>query len=339
MRVRVGVLGLRPGLAVHAVAAVAAAGAQVVPLAGPEGDGPAALAPMALTPAEAVDLDLVLLDGGLPQAVQLAPPLAVPRLVVHLPGEHAQASRIASALAGRAVVELPSAAAWLAQQVAPAAPVPGALVVVGAVGGAGASTLAIAAAAAAGADCLLVDADPRSTGLDLPLGMTELPGARWPAIPASDAPLVAESLRAALPRAGGVALLAGPPACASDPRVAAVVAVGRRHFPAVVVDAGRDVPSWVTPADEVVVVAPATLAGLIGVRRLLEAAPRAPLVAVRPSAWLGADAVAAELGVHRVLDIPSMRRVAEAAECGDVLAGRVGRELRRLGARTWTAAR
>jgi hypothetical protein len=335
MGVRVGALGLRPALAGHAEAALRPVGAQVVPLpAVPGWEGPLAVGSLAL----------VLLDGGAgdggsrldPHSGEAGEP--VPRVVVHLPGEGLRAGALAAAVGARAVVELPTAGTWLAGALASREPArPPALVVVGAVGGAGASTLAIAAAAAA-TDCLLVDADPATTGLDLPLGMTELPGARWTGIPTSADPLDPASLRAALPTVAGCAVLTGEGLGQDDPRVAAVVQVARRSHEHVVVDAGRALPAWLGPTDPVVVLAPATLAGVVGARRLVLARGAGPLVlAIRETPWLEPAAIAAELGLPDCLVVPALRRVAEASQCGDLLGGRPGRAVRRLGAQVWQA--
>ncbi len=348
MRIRVGAVGLRPALAVHATVALAGAGAEVVPLpATRSGDAPGSSSEPA-GDATTAAVHLVLVDGAGPldpASLGHAVDGAVPCVVVHLPGEQGPARALAAALSAAAVVELPAAADWLAARVAPGTPTGpgpaggcGALVLVGATGGAGTSTLAIAAAAAGG-DCLLVDADPASPGLDLPLGLTEVPGARWPAIPSSADPLDAASLRAALPTVGGLGLLTGTPPDPADARVPAVVAVGRRHFDHVVVDAGRALPGWLTPDDVVVVVAPATLAGVVGARRVLvgHAGGRAVL-ALRETPWLDPGAVAGELGVERLLVLPRLRGIAEATECGDLLGGRGGRALHRLGAQAWAVA-
>jgi hypothetical protein len=347
MGVRVGAMGLRPALAGHAAAALAPLGARVVPWPGrPAGDGASAVASLAL----------LLFDGGAELAPSGGAALAgrdpsldslvsgsgdaVPRVVVHLPGEAIPAGAVAAAVGAVAVVELPTAGGWLSGAVAQREVAgPPALVVVGAVGGAGTSTVAIAAAAAA-TDCLLVDADPATTGLDLPLGMTELPGARWPAIPSSADPLDPASLRAALPALGEGSVLTGEGVDADDPRVTAVVQVARPHFGHVVVDAGRVLPAWVGPADPVVVVAPATLAGVVGARRVVLARSPGPLVlAIRETPWLEPEAIAAELGLAGCLVLPTLRRVAEASQCGDLLGGRGGRALRRLGEQVWQAAR
>jgi hypothetical protein len=208
------------------------------------------------------------------------------------------------------------------------------------VGGAGGTTAAIACAAAVGTDCLLVDADPWSAGVDLALGIDDPAAGRWPAVPDTTQPLVAESLRVALPTLHGITLVTGGLPDPPGARIGAVIGVGRRDFARTVVDCGRQAhPDAVGPGDAAVIVTPATLAGVVGSRRILERLPTGHVtLAIRASGWLPPRQVAEQLGIGRFVEIPGLARVAELAECGDLLTGRTGRALRRLGARIWGAA-
>ncbi|MFD9703118.1 septum site-determining protein Ssd [Lentzea sp. NPDC059081] len=115
---------------------------------------------------------------------------------------------------------------------------------VGGRGGAGASILATACgreATADGGEAMLVDCDPLGGGLDLALGTESDEGARWPGVHCSGGTVPISALRAALPTAGGLSVLAcdraGP-----DPEPAAVAAVldaGRRAGNTVVCDLPR----------------------------------------------------------------------------------------------------
>ena len=141
----------------------------------------------------------------------------IPVVVCAAPGEGGWAREDAAALGASHVVELPLGAPWLVSQLAPESG-SSVLAVVGAVGGVGATTVAIACAVGRVADCLLVDADPDSPGLDLPLGIPEGAGVRWPEIPDTADPLDPGSLRSALPEVGGVTVVTGSragrgPAC------------------------------------------------------------------------------------------------------------------------------
>ncbi len=137
--------------------------------------------------------------------------------------------RLAVAAGAEHVVRLPEGAGWLSDLLVRAVRPRGRCVaVVGARGGAGATSAAVAlatAAAAAGRRVVLVDLDPLGAGVDLAMGAEELPGLRWPDLHDVRSPLPPGGLSAALPQADGVAVLAwgrGP-----SPQAAAVRAVVR----------------------------------------------------------------------------------------------------------------
>ena len=261
----------------------------------------------------------------------------LPLVLVHRGDERDPARELAARLGARHLVELPAGAAWLGEQLG-ARPSVARLAVVGATGGAGATTVAIACAAGADSDCLLVDADPWSAGLDLPLGIPDDDGARWTSIPDAAAPLVADSVRAALPVVDGVTVLTGPLPDPMGARLGAVLEVGRAAFARTVVDLGRDVTALPgSLVDGVVVVCPATLPGVVSTRRLVGALPaQRLLVAVRATGWLPVGEVAEQLGGVPIVEVGRMPRAAELADCADLLSGRTGRTLRRLGQRIWS---
>jgi secretion/DNA translocation related CpaE-like protein len=371
MVVQVGLVGQRADLAVEVVALASQAGASVVSL------GVSEVPRAVLGELPEVHVDLVLVDvaafegapfdgvsdllGGLAGAGGLGgPPLpgehpaygvsesrrgarlgGSPLVVLCRPGEGPLAREVAVALGGSHAVELPLAGPWLVAQLAPERG-SAVLAVIGAVGGVGASTVAIACAVGAGADCLLVDADPDSPGLDLPLGIEEGAGARWSAIPDTSDPLDPGLLRSALPTVGGVSVVTGTGLAwgvgSGSGQLSAVLGVGRVAFARTVVDAGR---GWLPqgllgPGDPVALVLPATLAGIVAGRRLLEGlAAEHVAVLVRPTEWLPTDEVAEQLGVPVALEVPRLRRAAELADCGDLLSGRTGRVLRSLGEQIW----
>ena len=228
MGVRIGLVGQRADLAVEVAALAARAGASVVSL-GPDEVSHAVGGQM--------QVDLVLVDVAVVGAGALGDPggLGVPAWADRIggdpaPGEQGWGSRTPTPLEGRIragclssscaapgegqwareaavavgcahVVELPLGAPWLVSQLAPDRG-SAVLGIVGAVGGVGATTIAIGCAVGAGPDCLLVDADRDSPGLDLPLGIPEGAGVRWSEIPDTSDPLDAGSLRSALPQVG-----------------------------------------------------------------------------------------------------------------------------------------
>jgi secretion/DNA translocation related CpaE-like protein len=83
---------------------------------------------------------------------------------------------------GAAVVPLPSSASWLSDALADVMRNGRVICVVGGSGGVGATTLAagLAFVAARTQRTMLIDADPRSGGLDLLMGAERIPGWRWP---------------------------------------------------------------------------------------------------------------------------------------------------------------
>jgi secretion/DNA translocation related CpaE-like protein len=372
MAARIGLVGTRADLAVEVAALAARTGATVVSV----GLGDVWVGAGGATRA---GVDLVLVDaaavldtgaqgsggpGDPPRGVRLgadrgvgahgdrAPGaggvVSLPVLVLCRAEETGAARDAADALGASHVVELPLGAPWLVAQLAPEhrSTVLG---VVGAVGGAGATTVAIACAVGAGRECLLVDADPDSPGLDLPLGIAEGSGVRWPQIPDTDDPLDPGSLRSALPRVGHVSVITGSglPGASWRPelgwgpvpgQVQGIVGAGRADFARTVVDAGRGrlVGSLLGPGDAVVLVLPATLAGVVAGRRVLADLPtQQVLVLLRPSGWLPADEVAEQLDWPVALEVPRLGRASELADCGDLLAGRTGRALGRLGEQIW----
>lgn len=341
MTVRIGFLGDRTDLAVEVASVAMRSGAIVLPGV----QHAAGLRAGAAEVGREVDLLLADVDALNDDGPQASTTVAGAAAVICRPDEAARATLAADRLGFRHVVELPTGAAWLEAQVAPPSP-SGLVGVLGALGGVGATTAAIACAVGAGRQCLLVDADPHSPGLDLPLGIPEHDGVRWAQIPDAFAPLDAGSLRSALPRVAGCCvvtgpLVPGPPAWGRGPSVgqySGVLGVGRSQFERTVVDLGRgrDPGELLGPGDAAALVVPATLAGVVAARSALQRLPaRRIVVLVRPSAWLSAGEVAEQLGVDDVVVVPHLRRAVELCDCGDLLSGRTGRRLRLLGQRVW----
>jgi secretion/DNA translocation related CpaE-like protein len=172
------------------------------------------------------------------------------------------------------VALLPEAEAWLIEELLEAAaPVRRAPVIglLPGAGGAGASTLAVALAVIAarrGLQTVLLDADPLSGGLDLPLGLESAPGLRWPDVPPGPGRWPAGLLGAALPEIAGVRVLT----CARDdavplrgPTAGAAVDAAAREADLVVLDLPRpvgEVGQEVLPrCARVLLVAPAEVRG------------------------------------------------------------------------------
>ncbi|MGY1770349.1 septum site-determining protein Ssd [Blastococcus sp. SYSU D00813] len=204
-------------------------------------------------------------------------------------------------LGAERVAVLPADEAWVLQRAGAALRRPverGPLVVVGgACGGAGASTLAAAVAltaAASGRGALLVDADAWGGGLDLLVGAEGSDGLRWPDLDGLRGRVSGEAVMAALPAVGGVGVLAASRSAAAPPSpeaVAAVVDAGRSGGWPVVVD----LPRGPVPAFAEAVLADADLAVLVVPARVRATSAAQALLGHRPggraSPWAGARLV------------------------------------------------
>lgn len=147
------------------------------------------------------------------------------------------------------VVVLPDAQDWLVERFGSAADSSGrravGVGVIGARGGAGASTLAASlglSAARRGLAAVLIDADRLGGGIDLLLGCEETAGMRWPQVARTRGRVSAPALRTALPSADGLAVLSWDrsgetPVPAS--MVRDMVAAARRGSDLVLVDLPR----------------------------------------------------------------------------------------------------
>ncbi|NLU83361.1 septum site-determining protein Ssd [Rhodococcus sp. HNM0569] len=156
--------------------------------------------------------------------------------------------------------------------------------VVGACGGAGASTFSGALALCAGAggrEVLLVDVDPGGSGLDVLLGVENEPGLRWSGLRVDRGRLPGAALRSALPGRDSIRVLSlddtarGVPAAPTASGVHSVLEAGRTDGGLVVCDVPFEGAAAETPAsaavdaaDLVVVVVPATVRAVLAARRV-----------------------------------------------------------------------
>ncbi|MDQ1648068.1 MAG: hypothetical protein QOG60_125 [Frankiaceae bacterium] len=215
----------------------------------------------------------VLVDADLVDSLRRARLPLRPRVALVLPlGARPVNWEDAVALGIDRMLEPDELGAWLADPAvrgAPtAAPVPapaptptpasqGRLIVVtGACGGSGASTLAAALAVQTSGARVLVDLDRAGGGVDLVLGLEEQPGPRWPEALAAAPDVLA--LVDALPRSAvGLAVLshdgrssdpAGPSAGPDPGPIPQVLGAARRRYDLVVADLPRDSRSDLLPA-------------------------------------------------------------------------------------------
>ncbi|HLN76312.1 MAG TPA: septum site-determining protein Ssd [Nocardioidaceae bacterium] len=242
--------------------------------------------------------------------------------------------RAALEIGAENVVELPGADAWLVETLTDVTDGPlgsGRVVaVVGGCGGAGATTFAAALATAAASDVhpvTLLDADPLGSGIERIAGLDELEGSRWGSLLQSAGRLGSRSLRAALPRRDGLAVLGWGTGGRTDLDahvVREVVSAARRGSVLVV----ADVPRYPDPAvsellfrsDHLVVVCPLTLSAVAATARMLgrvlPLVPDVHLVTRGPSTALDPVEVSDALGLPLAATMVDQRRLDESVELG-----------------------
>ena len=215
----------------------------------------------------------------------------------------------------------------------------GVIAVVGARGGAGASTFAAAlglCSSRSGRRALLVEGDRYGSGLDLLLGWENTPGLRWSGLVVEGGRVSADALHGALPSRDGLSVLAlgrsenrsiGPTAVA----VAAVLDAGRAAGDLVVCDVPRhpgDVSDALyAAADLVVLLLPAELRAVTSAGAVIEhvAERNANVgIVVRGPApgGLRADDIAVALGLPLLTSMRAEPGLAERLERGGLALGR-----------------
>lgn len=242
--------------------------------------------------------------------------------------------RLALEVGAESVVELPAAEGWLVELLADTADgaAGGGVVVgvLGACGGAGATTFAAALATVAATDAhpvTLVDADRLGGGLERVVGLDDTDGSGWAPLLETVGRLGSRSLRAALPRRDGLAVLGWGShrreALAPDV-VREVVSAAQRGSRLVVLDLPRYLDAATVEAlgrcDHVVVVVPLDMAAVASAARVLaDVVPLARevhLVARGPATGLDPEQVAQALGLELAAVMADERRLRESVELG-----------------------
>ena len=204
--------------------------------------------------------------------------------------------------------------------------------VVGARGGAGASTLCAAVGLQAVAErlpCVLVDGDPLGGDLDLLLDVADEPGLRWDDLAQASGRLPASPLAAALPRRDDLALLCARHRCAIPAAATgAVLGALARGFDLVLVDVGHRLPLSGNPvlaqADVVLVATTADLRGVASGRRVVadldaHGPPVRLVVRAGRSGSADPDEVARWLGVPLAARLPHDDKVGADGDRGDLV--------------------
>jgi secretion/DNA translocation related CpaE-like protein len=182
------------------------------------------------------------------------------------------------------------------------------IAVIGGSGGVGASTFAAALAAAAGR-AVLVDLDPVGGGLDVFLGIEQVPGARWSGLQVDGGRLEPRLLAEGLPWWRSVPVLAAvapPPAAAVVPLLDAAAALGTVVL---------DLPRLDTPARAealrccsfVAILAVAEVRELAAARAVLGTLPALATGAVLRAGSLLARDAARHLGAPLLASLPRRR--------------------------------
>lgn len=233
------------------------------------------------------------------------------------------------------VVSLPDAERWLIDRLADSGegPTRGGriIVVVGSGAGAGASTFAATLAVVAASRSLrvlLVDADPTGGGLDVLLGIEDVPGVRWSDLAESRGRIGVDSLGSALPLVQGVAVLSwgrtGPLAFAAE-GMSAVLDAGVRGYDLVIVDTPRHADAItdlvLSRADETLLVTTNRVRSIAAAVRMLGALDgrcASPSLVLRdvPKGVVD-DGVLAALGAPVVARLPASHAVAARADDGE----------------------
>lgn len=236
------------------------------------------------------------------------------------------------------VAVLPESAQWLAGYLARLRePHSGGSVVglVGANGGAGASTTALllaARAVARGLRVLVVDADPLGGGLETMLAAEDVQGLRWPDLLNAEGAINPEQLSASLPVVEGVSLLSWPsnlgreiePLRAGAALTREVFRAAKQGFSLVVVDFGKDPKILLdvgSLCEHFIMPVEGRLSCAAAARAVLQVLPAAPVsLLVRGRLQEGVDiaTVSSTIGAPCLGSLPRIRGIEERIEGGRV---------------------
>ncbi|KQB87229.1 septum site-determining protein Ssd [Corynebacterium lowii] len=206
--------------------------------------------------------------------------------------------------------------------------------IIGAVGGAGTSTLAVAAARklAEKQPTILIDAVPQSGGLDLLLGCEETPGARWPDVRLAEGNTAPEDVLAALPGRDRVSVLSASRSAIDDgyeltaQELSGAVDTLRRGDTPVVLDLPSFGPLFeagVQACDEVILLCPTEVragARAASIAAHVRARGVAAAVVLRHRGWSGLDLedIQQLTRLSVIAELSTISGLAKATELGGV---------------------
>ena len=241
-----------------------------------------------------------------------------------------EAWRVAVQVGAEHVACLPEAERWLIGRLAEGGEGPSrngrVVMVTGAVGGAGASTLAVSLALLAAKQhrVLLVDVDPCGGGLDLLLGAENLGGARWPDLTQAHGRINAGALASALPCSNGVFLLSA--AREHQPHIdadvlGAVLDAGVRGFDLVMIDVPARsalLPSVMPRSHDRLLVVPNHTRAVIAATHVIGTWPddHFQILMRADGGGLADNVVAHALGQYVTASLPWQRTLANRADDG-----------------------
>ncbi|MBO9522591.1 MAG: septum site determining protein [Nocardioidaceae bacterium] len=197
--------------------------------------------------------------------------------------------------------------------------------VVGGAGGAGSTVFATALALACSVrgPTVLVDADSLGAGVDQVLGLDPDAGIRWDALLHAGGRIGARSLREALPRRDGLAVLAWPRTTTVVPSstLREVLSAARRGFGTVVLALPRHPDALgeelVPRCDRIVVVSTRSVPAVAAAERVLARLPRErACLVLRGSAGVPAAQVGGYLGIPVAATMADQRGLDEALSLG-----------------------
>jgi len=275
---------------------------------------------------------LVLVGQDLAEELaRVGPEPGAPAYVVARGTPPDRAYQLALQLGARQVVDVGVSAGWLVEMLADItetrperARVIG---VIGATGGAGATTFACALGqwAQRSGDTAIIDCDPQGPGLDRVLGLEAADGFRWDALCTTAGRISARALREALPRRDRLGVLSwyvgAEPQTLQAFAVREALSAARRGHATVVVDLPRTpdrlVDEVAARCDRLLVMTPANVVGVAGAARMRARFADHPDVGlVLRGEGLRADEVERAVRLPVVTQMRDQRGVAESIDVG-----------------------